>query len=101
MRPLHLAAASRGDHGDGPEVPDGSDDRVRVIAFVGQHGLSAAAFEQRQRLGIFGGVACREAERDRLAEAVGQQVDLGRQSTSGTPQSLVFAPFLRPVAACW
>jgi hypothetical protein len=28
-------------------------------------------------------------------------MDLSAQSTSGTPQSLVFAaPFLRPVAAC-
>jgi hypothetical protein len=28
-------------------------------------------------------------------------MDLGRQTSSGTPQSLVGAPFLRPVAACW
>jgi hypothetical protein len=28
-------------------------------------------------------------------------MDLGRQTSSGTPQSLVRAPFLRPVAACW
>jgi hypothetical protein len=31
---------------------------------------------------------------------VGQQVDLGRQTSSGAPQSLVRAPFFRPVAAC-
>ena len=35
------------------------------------------------------------------AQLVGEQVDLGRQTSSGTPQSLVFAPFLRSVAACW
>jgi hypothetical protein len=39
-------------------------------------------------------------EAQRQAQFVGQQVDLGRQTTSGTPQSLVCAPFLRPVAAC-
>ena len=33
-------------------------------------------------------------------QIVGQQMNLGRQTSSGTPQSLVRAPFLRPVAAC-
>jgi hypothetical protein len=28
-------------------------------------------------------------------------MNLGRQTSSGTSQSLVRAPFLRPVAACW
>ena len=51
-------------------------------------------------LGELSGLAAREPEGNGLTQAVGQQVDLGAQSTSGTPQSLVFAPFLRPVAAC-
>jgi hypothetical protein len=31
---------------------------------------------------------------------IGEQMNLARQTSSGTPQSLVRAPFLRPVAAC-
>jgi hypothetical protein len=42
----------------------------------------------------------RDAEVHRQAELVDQQANFGCQSTSGTPQSLVRAPFLRPVAAC-
>ena len=36
----------------------------------------------------------------RQAQFIGEQMNLGRQASSGTPQSLVGAPFLRPVAAC-
>jgi hypothetical protein len=42
-----------------------------------------------------------DQEVDRQTQVVDQQVDLGRQTASGAPQSLVRAPFLRPVAACW
>src|SRR5579875_3771459 len=52
-------------------------------------------------MGELTGLSTGQPESDRLAQAVCQQVNLGAQSTSGTPQSLVFAPFLRPVAACW
>jgi hypothetical protein len=41
-----------------------------------------------------------DQEADGHPQFVCQQVNLGRQSASGTPQSLI-APFLRPVAACW
>src|SRR5205085_12699684 len=49
-------------------------------------------------------LAAREQEAQRPSERVGEQMNLGRQSTSGTPQSLVRSPFLAaplPVAACW
>jgi hypothetical protein len=48
------------------------------------------AFEQADRLGVFGSLSRRDAEGYRQASFVGQQMDLGAQSTSGTPQSLVF-----------
>jgi hypothetical protein len=40
-----------------------------------------------------------EEEAPRPAEAVGQHVDLGRQSASEAPQSLILCPPF-PVAAC-
>ena len=58
--------------------------------------------QQADRLGVFGGLSRGNAEGYRQTGFVGQQMDLGAQSTSGTPQSLVAgAFFLRPVAACW
>lgn len=101
MLSLHLAAATGWDHGYRAQAFDFGHDGSRVIALVGQHSLGLTAFQQRQGFGVFGCLACGQTEGDGLAQAVGQQVDLGAQSTSGTPQSLVFgAPFLRPVAAC-
>ncbi len=101
MRALHLAADLRGDHSFGSDALNGGDDSVGVVAAVRHHDLSLATGQQRQRLSELAGLTAGEPEANRLAQAVGQQVNLGAQSTSGTPQSLVFAPFLRPVAACW
>jgi hypothetical protein len=78
------------------------DDLGGVIALVGDDRFGRLTFEQPDRLGILGGLACSDAEGDGQAILIGQQMDLGAQSTSGTPQSRVFgAPFLRPAAACW
>ena len=77
------------------------DDFGRVIAFVRDHGFSVLAFQQIDGLGIFRSLSGRDAEVHRQPQFVGQQVNFGAQSTSGTPQSRVFgAPFLRPAAAC-
>jgi hypothetical protein len=43
----------------------------------------------------------RDQELHRLAQLVAQQVNLARQTSAGTPQSRVRAPFFLPVAACW
>jgi len=45
-------------------------------------------------------LAAGNAKIQRQAGFIRQQVNLGRQTSSGTPQSLVRTPFLRPVAAC-
>jgi hypothetical protein len=99
--PLHLPATAGRDHGHCTQAFDFGHDGGRVVAFVCKYDLRLAAFQQRQGFGIFRGLTRRQAEGDGLAQAIGQQMDLGAQSTSGTPQSRVFgAPFLRPVAAC-
>ena len=98
---LYLAIDLRGDYRFGADAFNGSDDDVGVIASVGHDDLGLATGQQWQRLGELSGLATRQPKADRVSQTVGQQVNLGAQSTSGTPQSLVFAPFLRPVAACW
>ncbi len=101
VRTLHFTAGSGRNDSFGADALDGSDDGVGVVASVSHHDLGLATGQQRQGLGELSGLASGQPKADRLAQAVGQQVNLGAQSTSGTPQSLVFAPFLRPVAACW
>ena len=98
--PLHFAADLGGDDCLGSHGLDGGNDGGGVIAAVGHYDLGLAARKQRQSFGELRRLPGRETEGNRLAQAVGQQMNLGAQSTSGTPQGLVFAPFLRPVAAC-
>jgi len=98
---LVLSSLARRDDRLGSQAFDLGEDFGAEVSLVGDHHLGLAAFQQIDRLSILGGLAGSEPEGDRQAVPVGQQMDFGRQSTSGTPQSLVFAaPFLRPVAAC-
>ncbi len=98
---LDLAIDFGRDDGFGPDCFDGSDDAAGVVTTIGHDNLRLTTGQQGERFGKLPGLAAREPESDRFAQPVGKQVNLGTQSTSGTPQSLVFgAPFLRPVAAC-
>ncbi len=106
-------AVKRGVVGDGHlAVALGRDDRlhaeggeqrtqgVGVVGAVGDGAFGANAFEQGGCARNLGGLARREQQAQGPPERIAQQVDLGGQSSSGTPQRLVFvAPFL-PVAAC-
>jgi hypothetical protein len=94
--------ASGRDDRDRAQALDLGDDLGRVIPLVGDDGFGALSFEQPDRLGILRGLSGGDAEGDWKPIFIRQQVDLGAQSTSGTPQSRVCgAPFLRPAAACW
>jgi hypothetical protein len=90
------------DHRHRAQALDLGYDLGRVVALVGDDGFGLTAFQKLECLSIFGSLSWRDAEGDRQPVLVGQQVDLGAQTSSGTPQSRVFgAPFLRPAAACW
>jgi hypothetical protein len=101
MGSLLLPADFGRDHCHSAHRFDRGHDCVRVIAPIRHDDLRRAAHQQRQRFGELPSLTTGEPEGDRLTQAVGQQMDLRAQSTSGTPQSLIFAPFFRPVAACW
>jgi hypothetical protein len=91
----------RWNHRDRAQRFNRGDNLGRIIPFIGDHGFGSLPLQQADCLGVFGSLSGRDAEGYRQAGFVSQQMDLGAQSTSGTPQSLVFgAPFLRPVAAC-
>lgn len=96
-----LPVSSWRDDGGRTQSLDGVYDFSRVVSLVGDDRFGLPVLQQADRLGVFGSLSSRNAEGYRQPGFVGQQVNLGAQSTSGTPQSLVFAaPFLRPVAAC-
>ncbi len=59
----------------------------------------ARAFKQLRRLGNVATLAGCQDDLDGPSFAVGRHMDLGGQSSSGTPQSLVAVPPF-PVAAC-
>lgn len=73
---------------------------VRVITLVCNDCLGLALAQQFDGGGVIADLAACQKKSLRQAQFVDQQMNLRRQSTSGTPQSLV-APFLPPVAACW
>lgn len=81
------------DDGVGAHAGDLFAQALAVIGFVGQHRFGSLAFEQTGGRGNVAGLARRDAEPQRSAERVGDHLDLGRQSTSGTPQRLIHAPF--------
>lgn len=98
---LLLPAPAGGDDRFGLHRFDMGQDAVAVIAFVGDDGFGLTLSEQFHRLRAVIDLSGGDAEVDRLSILIGEQVNFGRQTSSGTPQSLVCAPFLRPVAACW
>ena len=75
------------------------EDGVAVIGFVGDEVAGGEAGDERQGIGGVIGLAAGEDEADRPAEAVDGDMPLAGQSSSGTPQSLVFDPPFWPVAA--
>ena len=97
---LHLAVGLRRDHRHRAHGGDMGDDRVAVIAFIRQNMSCFPLAQQRDRVGTVIDLSRCYDEVDGQALFIGQQVDLRRQTSSGAPQSLVRAPFLRPVAAC-
>ncbi len=76
-------------------------DDVGIVSLVGKHGIGLVLAQQRDGLGAVIYLATRDKKVQGQAQFIGKQMNLGRQTSSGTPQSLVRAPFFRPVAACW
>ena len=99
--PLLLAIAFWRDHRVGAPLLRLCDQNIGVVTAVGDDGFSLSAFQRLRGRRILAGLPCGEAELQRQAMLIDQQVNFGAQPSSGTPQSRVFeAPFLRPVAAC-
>ena len=94
-----LSSWIAGYDGLGLDVGDAVADGIGVVGCVGEHMAGPKPLHQRQGPGCVAGLSGREDHAERSTEGVTGDVDFGRQSASGTPQSLVPAPPF-PVAAC-
>ena len=70
------------DDGGGVLVGDPVEDGVAVIGAIGEEGLGVDTFEQRDGLWRIAELASRQREADRVAQAVGDPVDLGREAAA-------------------
>jgi len=82
--------------GFGDPVPEG----VAVIGLIGDESGAFDPVDHRRRGDDVMKLPAGDHEPQRAAQSVGQHMDLGGQSASGTPQRLIFGPPF-PVAACW
>ncbi len=100
VRDRHLAVGlGRNDGGHAPDGEEGAQS-VAVIGFVGDETAALDPGQQDRGTGDVGGLARSQPQAQRTPQAIAEQVNLGGQASSGTPQSLVAGPPF-PVAACW
>jgi hypothetical protein len=99
MRDRDFARAGRWNDRGHTGVRDQLAQLVAVVGFVGDDGATVYPVEQRGGCSDVMGLAACEDEAQRAAKRVGEHMDFGGQSSSGTPQSLILAPPF-PVAAC-
>ncbi len=72
---------------------EGRDQRVGIVALVGEQSTWLDPVEKRPGLHDVGSLPRRERERDGVAERIDDGVDLGRQAAARAADSLVFAVF--------
>ena len=80
----------------------GSDERsnlVGIIAFVSNHRLGRLSGQQRWGALAVGLLPTGQQQAQWSAQRIAEQMNLGGQSSTGSPQSLLTRP-LFPVAAC-
>jgi hypothetical protein len=90
----------RRDHGFGRHGRDLLAQRCGVVSFVGHDALGWDAIEQRAGLGDVVYLAGRDATLDEPPDGIDNDMNLGCQAASGSPERLS-AVFLGAPAACW
>ena len=80
---------------DGRDAPllERLDQRVGVVALIGQERFGLDLVEQRHRLCDVGRLTRRERQRHGVAERIDDGVDLGRQPAAGSADGLILAVF--------
>ena len=87
--------------GNGALRLDQVADAVGVIGLVAEHdGAWGKAIEEGEGSRRIMRLARAQAEPDREPLAIDERVDLGRETASGTTETMILTPLFR-VAACW
>lgn len=73
--------------------------RIGIVAFVSDDRLGRLPRQQRRDALAIGLFAASQQQPQRSAQRIAEQMNLGGQSATGSPQSLLTRP-LFPVAAC-
>jgi hypothetical protein len=100
-RALVDAAGSGRDHRQGSLGGDRLQDGVRVVGLVGDHRLGREAVEQRQGLRGVALLPGGQAEGQRVAEAVGERVQLAGEAAARAAERWLACAFFAPAAQAW
>src|SRR5262249_48015970 len=91
-----FAAAVGGDHALHAGRLDGRADGIAVVSLVSDDSATLHAVQHSVGRAAVVHLAAGQKKAQRASKGVGEEMDLGRQPTSGTPQSLIRSPFLAP-----
>ena len=80
---------------------DAGDEAVGVVAFVSKDRIWFHLDDKRFSLGDVVSLSAREAQHQRIAQGVDDNMDFGGQPTVRATYGLVGAPFFRTPALCW
>ena len=89
---------------DGDDAPCGEvvADEVGVVSLVGEQdaGLGSGLIHDRPVAFHVGDLPAAQRDRDREAQSVAAEMDLGREATTRAAKTLVLIPFFSAPAAC-
>ncbi len=88
-----FAVVSGSDDGDRAHSCDMLDDGIAVVVLVSQHRIGPPFSQQGDGLAAVVDLSGGYGQVQGQGQLVGEQMNLGCQTSSGTPQSLIFAPF--------
>ena len=77
---------------------DSGAKRIGIVGRVAHHDLGWEALDKRLGLWRIAGLACRQEEADRAAQAADSHMDFGRQAAARTPDGLILSPPFAPLA---
>ena len=99
---LNLSVSLGGDDVCDASVAQVLADEVGVVSLVGKQNARRGSWLAHNRAVAFHirGLTAAQRDRDREAQSVAAEMDLGREATARAPKTLVPAPFFSAPAAC-
>ena len=99
VRDLNFAASQGGNNRRHSLGDDALAQGIAVITLIDQDGPTLGLLQEAFGLGDLVNLTCRQQKAQRSAQNIGEQVNLGRQPSSGAPQSLILGPPFPAMAA--